>query len=92
MPAGYIEQKLAQLFETQPVKRATAAPGWGFVVYTTDNYLFGSSFCRPGYASQKDIEAAIGAGYSMHLTKPVEPAELSLAVQKLLSDYHNREQ
>ena len=38
-----------------------------------------------GYASQKDIDAAIAAGFNMHLAKPIEPFELSMAVEKLLS-------
>ena len=38
-----------------------------------------------GYASQKDIDAAIAAGFNMHLAKPIEPFELSIAVEKLLS-------
>jgi len=45
-----------------------------------------------GYASQKDAEAAIAAGFNMHFAKPIEPAELSVAVQKLLDLYQNREQ
>jgi CheY-like chemotaxis protein len=38
-----------------------------------------------GYASQKDIDAAIAAGFNMHLAKPIEPAELLGAVERLLS-------
>ncbi len=38
-----------------------------------------------GYASQKDSEAAIAAGFNLHLAKPIEPAELSAAVERLLS-------
>lgn len=45
-----------------------------------------------GYASRKDAETAIAAGFNMHLAKPVEPAELSRAVEKLLDSYQNREQ
>jgi len=45
-----------------------------------------------GYASQKDAEAAIAAGFNMHFAKPIEPAELSVAVEKLLISCQNREQ
>ncbi len=45
-----------------------------------------------GYASEKDVEAALAAGFNTHLAKPIEPAELSAAVEKLLDPYQNREQ
>lgn len=38
-----------------------------------------------GYAAQKDLEAAIAAGFNMHLTKPIDPTDLMAAVEKLLS-------
>jgi PAS domain S-box-containing protein len=38
-----------------------------------------------GYASQKDVAAAIAAGFNMHIAKPTEPAELSAAVERLLA-------
>jgi PAS domain S-box-containing protein len=38
-----------------------------------------------GYASQKDQDAAIAAGFNMHVAKPTEPAELAAAVEALLS-------
>jgi CheY-like chemotaxis protein len=38
-----------------------------------------------GYASQKDVEAAIAAGFNLHLTKPIDPAELTAAVEQLLT-------
>lgn len=37
-----------------------------------------------GYASQKDADAAIAAGFDLHLSKPIDPAELASAVEKLL--------
>ncbi|HEY5884043.1 MAG TPA: GAF domain-containing protein [Pyrinomonadaceae bacterium] len=37
-----------------------------------------------GYASQKDADAAIAAGFDMHLSKPVDPTELTEAVELLL--------
>ncbi len=43
-----------------------------------------------GYASEKDIETAIAAGFNMHIAKPVEPAELSSAVAKLLASHRSR--
>jgi signal transduction histidine kinase/ActR/RegA family two-component response regulator len=42
-----------------------------------------------GYASQKDVAAAIAAGFNMHIAKPTEPAELSAAVEKLLASKRN---
>lgn len=38
-----------------------------------------------GYASTKDAETALKAGFNMHVPKPIDPAELFAAVQKLLS-------
>ena len=43
-----------------------------------------------GYAAEKDIETAIAAGFNMHIAKPVEPAELSTAVAKLLASHRSR--
>jgi CheY-like chemotaxis protein/nitrogen-specific signal transduction histidine kinase len=37
-----------------------------------------------GYASQKDSEAALNAGFDLHLSKPVDPKELTEAVERLL--------
>jgi PAS domain S-box-containing protein len=45
-----------------------------------------------GYASQKDSETAIAAGFNMHMAKPIEPAELAAAVETLLLPHRNREQ
>lgn len=38
-----------------------------------------------GYASAKDAEAAISAGFNRHLSKPIDPAELATAVEELLN-------
>jgi PAS domain S-box-containing protein len=38
-----------------------------------------------GYASEKDAEMAIAAGFSTHLAKPIEPARLSAVVERLLN-------
>ncbi|HEX7174636.1 MAG TPA: PAS domain S-box protein [Pyrinomonadaceae bacterium] len=37
-----------------------------------------------GYASTKDAQAALGAGFDMHVAKPVDPATLVGAVERLL--------
>jgi CheY-like chemotaxis protein len=37
-----------------------------------------------GYASQNDAEAAIAAGFDVHISKPIDPAELAAAVESLL--------
>ncbi|HEY3027513.1 MAG TPA: GAF domain-containing protein [Pyrinomonadaceae bacterium] len=37
-----------------------------------------------GYASQKEAEAAISAGFNVHLAKPFGPEELNALVEKLL--------
>jgi CheY-like chemotaxis protein len=44
-----------------------------------------------GYASVKDSERAIAAGFNMHLAKPIDPAELAQAVNNLLASCQNRE-
>jgi CheY-like chemotaxis protein len=38
-----------------------------------------------GYASQKDRERALAAGYNIHMVKPFEPADIVSAVERLLS-------
>ena len=38
-----------------------------------------------GYASQKDSEAALNAGFDLHISKPVDPDELTQAVERLLA-------
>jgi CheY-like chemotaxis protein len=37
-----------------------------------------------GYATSKDRERALSAGYQLHLAKPVEPEELVAAILDLL--------
>ncbi|MDX6406899.1 MAG: hypothetical protein QOH70_4354 [Blastocatellia bacterium] len=38
-----------------------------------------------GYASQKDAKAAIAAGFDAHVSKPVDPAELVVTINGLLT-------
>lgn len=38
-----------------------------------------------GYASRKDADAAIAAGFDMHLSKPIDPAALADAIKRLLN-------
>jgi PAS domain S-box-containing protein len=38
-----------------------------------------------GYAAQKDVDAALSAGYSAHLAKPFDPAVLAATVDGLLN-------
>jgi CheY-like chemotaxis protein len=44
-----------------------------------------------GYASEKDAEMAIAAGFNTHLAKPIEPARLSAVVERLLNFCQSRE-
>jgi ATP-binding cassette subfamily B protein len=37
-----------------------------------------------GYATIKDRDRALAAGYQLHLAKPVEPEELVAAIRKLI--------
>jgi CheY-like chemotaxis protein len=37
-----------------------------------------------GYAAQKDVDAALAAGFSAHLSKPFDPATLATTVDALL--------
>jgi CheY-like chemotaxis protein len=39
-----------------------------------------------GYASTKDAKAALGAGFDLHVAKPVDPATLAGAVERLLKE------
>lgn len=43
-----------------------------------------------GYASQKDSEAALNAGFDLHLSKPVDPNELTEAVERLLAPQQSK--
>lgn len=43
-----------------------------------------------GYASQKDVTAAIAAGFDLHLPKPVDPGELAAAVARLIASQKNQ--
>ncbi len=45
-----------------------------------------------GYASEKDAQEAIAAGFNMHLSKPIDPTELAAAVERLLASNQNQEQ
>lgn len=44
-----------------------------------------------GYASPKDSERALAAGFNLHLAKPIDPVELSNAVDSLLESAPKRE-
>ena len=37
-----------------------------------------------GYATRKDRERALAAGYHLHLAKPIEPEDLTKAIASLL--------
>jgi CheY-like chemotaxis protein len=37
-----------------------------------------------GYAAQKDVDAALAAGFSAHLAKPFDPAVLASTVDALV--------
>jgi PAS domain S-box-containing protein len=39
-----------------------------------------------GYATKKDRDRALSAGYQLHIAKPVEPEDLVAAIQRLLSE------
>lgn len=43
-----------------------------------------------GYATQKDAEAALLAGYDMHITKPVDPTVLADSLEKILEQKAQR--
>jgi CheY-like chemotaxis protein len=38
-----------------------------------------------GYASHKDVRAALASGFNAHVSKPVEPSELIAMVKRLLT-------
>jgi signal transduction histidine kinase/CheY-like chemotaxis protein len=42
------------------------------------------SLALTGYAAQKDVDAALSAGFSAHLAKPFDPATLAATVDSLL--------
>jgi PAS domain S-box-containing protein len=39
-----------------------------------------------GYAAERDINSALAAGFDAHLAKPVDPADLTSQIEKLLKD------
>jgi PAS domain S-box-containing protein len=45
-----------------------------------------------GYASQKDAEAALAAGFDAHVAKPVDPIELYALIERLLENDNERAQ
>ena len=42
-----------------------------------------------GYASQKDVEAALAAGFDLHLSKPIDPEELTAAIERVIISKQN---
>jgi CheY-like chemotaxis protein len=44
-----------------------------------------------GYAAQKDIEAALAAGFDTHVAKPVDPSALVGVIEQLLQQRHRAE-
>ena len=48
-----------------------------------------SAIALTGYASKKDSEAALNAGFDLHLSKPIDPNELTEAVERLLVGNEN---
>lgn len=42
-----------------------------------------------GYASPKDVGAAIDAGFDLHLSKPIDPEELTMAIERLIIKANN---
>lgn len=42
-----------------------------------------------GYASEKDAEAAIAAGFNVHFPKPTDPVELAANIEALLAAHQN---
>src|SRR5581483_3908490 len=43
-----------------------------------------SAIAISGYAAPKDVRTAMAAGFDAHVSKPVDPAELTTIVNKLL--------
>jgi CheY-like chemotaxis protein len=46
--------------------------------------LFIPAIALTGYATMKDRERALSAGYQLHLAKPVEPEDLVAAIVNLV--------
>lgn len=51
----------------------------------TAGYQHVPAIALSGYASRKDATAALAAGFDAHVSKPVDPAELVILVNRLLS-------
>ena len=48
------------------------------------NYETVPAIALSGYASPKDVKAALASGFDAHVSKPVDPSELTSIVAKLL--------
>ena len=48
------------------------------------NYGSVPAIALSGYASPKDVKAALASGFDAHVSKPVDPSELTTIVNKLL--------
>jgi PAS domain S-box-containing protein len=50
-----------------------------------DGYQRVPAIALTGYASQKDVAAAVAAGFHLHLSKPIDPELLAEAVERLVA-------
>ncbi|MGZ8165096.1 MAG: response regulator, partial [Methylobacter sp.] len=55
---------------------------------STNGKKFIPAIAMTGYASIEDRERFLGAGYQMHVVKPIDVLQLSSIVAKLFEDYN----
>jgi signal transduction histidine kinase/ActR/RegA family two-component response regulator len=54
-----------------------------------ENYETVPAIALSGYASRKDIQAALAAGFDAHMSKPVDPRELLKLIKKFVKRNHD---
>jgi len=53
-----------------------------------ENYRTVPAIALSGYASRKDVNAALAAGFDAHMSKPVDPRELLRLIKKFVKTNH----
>jgi signal transduction histidine kinase/ActR/RegA family two-component response regulator len=53
-----------------------------------ENYRTVPAIALSGYASRKDVNAALAAGFDAHMSKPVDPRELLKLIKKFVKTNH----
>ena len=66
------------------IRKLRMLPVQGSLLYGSSDSGIVPAIALTGYATLKDRERALAAGYQLHLAKPVEPDELVVAIRNLV--------